>query len=218
MVKSILERIPRSVQRAGPGIATGRTFGVRLGVISAVATGLIAGYFGTAFANGPSTGDATDDGSGVIVQSLPGGNWSTKTESYPGTTVEFRGQPGFRGVVEDRNLGTRLESYVQIRQIGSNSDVRGVYYDREWWRHGEHCYITSFDSPGIGCSTGWTRAVGPGTYPDPRYTSSSWGYYYTWWNLDPAGNSGRLRIRGGIDVKFAYDQHTSWVLRGANYG
>src|SRR5690606_17359405 len=114
----------RARSPAGIGM---RRLRIWIGVVSAVAVGLVGGTFGAAFASAPGgAGDAVDSGGSVEIQQLPGGDWPVLEESWPGTTVEFRGDPGFRGLVEDRGLGTRLESRVQIRQIGSSSDVRGV--------------------------------------------------------------------------------------------
>jgi hypothetical protein len=193
--------------------------GRRLATIALAVLGFVAGAAGAAWA-GASAGAGTapsgaESGSGTPrgINVLPGGAWTEQSAANGSSTVYQKGT--FQGYREDQNRGSRLQAAVQFKEVGSKSDIRGAFAEVQWWSHSNNCYITSYSSPGISCSTGWWLSGSP--VQTDRTVSDSYVSWDMWWNLDPAGSSGRGQFKGCLDVAFGFDTCTASVLRGSDY-
>ncbi|MGW2292636.1 hypothetical protein [Streptomyces phaeochromogenes] len=143
---------------------------------------------------------------------LPGGAWPEQRASAVGATVRFDGR--YRGVVEDRNRGTRQEAELKLMEPGGNPEKeRGVYGRADWYASKERCYLTSLSSSG--CSTAWVKV--DDTETGRENSNTTWQYWDVWDNVEPTYNSGRGALKGCIDIKRAKDKCTAAIIRGSSY-
>lgn len=184
----------------------------RLLVLTATTVvGFLFGGTSAALAGQSEVGSGPTAGS-YHTSALPGGSYPKRSASHGGARVDERGT--FQGYREDQGRGSRLQFLTEFREAGTDSDVRGAYNQSDWYVNGNRCYISSYDSPGVNCSSGWWYDAQEQT---DRKKSNSYVAYDVWWYLDPTGSSGRASIKGCLDVAYQSDKCTSSILRGSSY-
>lgn len=157
-------------------------------------------------------------GVNAVNAALPGGGWGP-IYSKSGSTNITGAQGTFRGIVEDRGLGTRAETNYKVREVSIlTHDRRGAYAKSNFYFDAHRCYVSSFSIPGgagVTCSSGWWSA---GSIQGPSIKGSTWSAArYMGIHLNPSGNSVRFQLRGCLDRPIATDLCSGAVLRGAAY-
>lgn len=151
------------------------------------------------------------------AQALPGGPWPPSgylTFSWAGWSPVGYGYGTWQGVREDQNRGSRVQDWSATKTRVTNH--RGTYVHHNWFANTNNCYMTSFESPGFACSTGWFGS-GSGNSGSNNSTTT-WMYWENWDALDPKGSSARGQMSLCVNTISAPDPcSTVSYIRGSDY-